>query len=111
MLPFSAPRQSRAVAHAGRVVVVDAIVVDVLLVVEVSDRTLEFDRTVKAGLYARAGLEEYWIVDVRGRRVLVHREAADGRWQSIVAYGEGESVSPLAAPEAELAVTRLFGRP
>jgi Uma2 family endonuclease len=84
---------------------------DVLVVVEVSDRTLEFDRTVKAGLYARAGLEEYWIVDVRGRRVLVHREAADGRWQSIVAYGEGESVSPLAAPEAELAVTRLFGRP
>ena len=84
---------------------------DVLLVVEVSDRTLEFDRTVKAGLYARARVEEYWIVDVRGRRILVHREAAEGRWQSIVAYGEGESVSPLAQPQAELAVTRLFGRP
>jgi Uma2 family endonuclease len=54
-------------------------------------------------------VREYWVVDVKGRRVVVHRLAREGRWQSIAAYGEGEEVSPLAAPEASIAVAGLFG--
>jgi Uma2 family endonuclease len=82
---------------------------DVLLAVEVSDTTFGFDSTVKAGLYARAGLREYWLVDLNGRRLIVHRSPAGGRYQSIVAYGEGEQASPLAAPEARFEVGQLFG--
>ena len=82
---------------------------DVLLAIEVSDTTFDFDSTVKAGLYARAGLHEYWVVDLNGRRLIVHRDPADGRYQSIAAYGEGEVVSPLAAPEAVFQVGRVFG--
>jgi Uma2 family endonuclease len=57
----------------------------------------------------RAGLREYWVVDLNGRRLIVHRDPAGGRYQSIVAYGEREQVSPLAAPEAALAAGRVFG--
>jgi Uma2 family endonuclease len=78
------------------------------LAVEVADRTLEFDMTVKAGLYAWAALKEYWVVDVRGRRVIVHRSPGDGRFASIMAYGEGEYVSPPAQPEARIEVASAF---
>jgi Uma2 family endonuclease len=47
---------------------------ELALVLEVADTTLRFDLTVKAGLYARAGIVEYWVVDVNGRRLIVHRE-------------------------------------
>ena len=84
---------------------------DVLLAIEVSETTFEFDNTVKAGLYARAGLREYWVVDLNGRRLIVHRNPAGGRYQSIVAYGEGEHARPLAALAAAIAVSRIFGEP
>jgi Uma2 family endonuclease len=83
---------------------------DVLLAVEVSDTTFDFDSTVKAGLYARAGLREYWVVDLNGRRLIVHRDPAGGRYRSIMAYGEDEQVNPLAAPAAAFQVARVFPR-
>ena len=45
---------------------------DTEILVEVSDSSLAFDRTTKLQLYARAGVREYWIVDVEGRQVAVH---------------------------------------
>jgi len=45
-----------------------------LLIVEVADTSLAQDRITKAGIYAAAGIPEYWIVDVRGQRVEVYRE-------------------------------------
>src|SRR5947209_7069527 len=47
---------------------------DLHLVVEVSDTTLNFDLTIKTALYARAGIVEYWVLDVSGRRLIVHRD-------------------------------------
>jgi Uma2 family endonuclease len=82
---------------------------DLLLAVEVSDTTFDFASTMKAGLYARAGLREYWVVDLDARRLIVHRGPAGGRYQSIAAYGEDEQASPLAAPEARFEVGRVFG--
>ncbi len=81
---------------------------DLLLVVEISDSSLAFDRTVKAALYARAGIVEYWIVDVAGRRLLVHRDPSQGRYATVQVYDKTESVSPLAKPEAKLALASLF---
>jgi Uma2 family endonuclease len=72
---------------------------DLLLVVEISDSTLKFDLTVKAVLYARAGIVEYWGADTAARRLVVHRNPESGRYASVVAYGEDESVAPLAAPD------------
>lgn len=45
---------------------------DILLAIEVSDTTMEYDVNVKAPLYADAGIPEYWIVDITNDRLLVH---------------------------------------
>jgi Uma2 family endonuclease len=83
---------------------------DLRLVVEIADSSLNFDLTTKAALYARAGIAEYWVLDVAGRRLLVHREAKAGGYASIIAYGEQESVAPLTAPQAEFRVADAFPR-
>ena len=77
---------------------------DLRLVVEISSSTLGFDLTKKAGLYARAGIVEYWVVDVAARRLVVHRDPAKGLYQSVTVYNDRESVSPLAAPGCEFRV-------
>jgi Uma2 family endonuclease len=64
-----------------------------LLVAEVSDTTLRLDLTRKAGLYARAGVREYWVLDLKGRRLVVHRRPRDGGYRSIQFFNESDNVS------------------
>lgn len=75
---------------------------------EISDTSLSFDLSVKAMLYARAGIPEYWVLDVNGRQLFVHRDPSPIGYGSVIAYGEAESVSPLAAPERSLLVIDIF---
>jgi Uma2 family endonuclease len=81
---------------------------DLRLVVEISDSTLSFDLTTKAGLYARAKIVEYWAVDIPGRRIIVHRDPQEGQYRSVIAYAEQESVKPLASPDSEFLVGSAF---
>jgi len=81
---------------------------DLRLVVEVSDSGLMFDLTTKASLYARAAIVEYWVLDVIGRRLIVHRNPAAEKYETVVVYGENESVAPLAAPHAEFRAAEAF---
>jgi Uma2 family endonuclease len=81
---------------------------DLRLVVEIADSSLNFDLTTKAALYARAGIVEYWVLDVARRRLLVHRDAKASGYASIIAYSEHESVAPLAAPQTEFRVADAF---
>jgi Uma2 family endonuclease len=81
---------------------------DLDLVIEVADTSLAFDLTTKAALYARAGIAEYWILDVIGRRLLVHRNPEGGQYGSVQSYSEKESVSPLAAPDSSFPVQSVF---
>lgn len=78
------------------------------LVVEVSDTTLHFDTTTKAALYARAGIAEYWVLDINGRRLAVHREPMHGAYQSIVWLSENDSIAPLAAPGSSFLISTPF---
>lgn len=77
-------------------------------IVEVSDSSLAFDLNKKAPLYARAGIPEYWVLDVNDRRLFVLREPLDGKYNSVKIYSEQESVAPLAAPVAEFRVSAAF---
>ncbi len=81
---------------------------EVRLLVEIADSTLRFDLTVKARLYARARIVEYWVVDIPGRRIIVHRDPQEGQYLSVVAYAEQESVKPLASPDHEFPVGSAF---
>jgi Uma2 family endonuclease len=81
---------------------------DLDLVIEISDTSLAFDLTVKAALYARAGIAEYWVLDVPGRRLIVHRDPQSGQYGSVTAYDEHENVTPLAAPNSTFQVQTVF---
>lgn len=84
-------------------------VADIKVLVEVSDSTLRTDRGKKARAYARAGIADYWIVNLVNRRLEVHRAPMpDGRYQDIQNYGPEDAVSPLALPDAEIRVADLL---
>jgi Uma2 family endonuclease len=81
---------------------------DIALVVEVSDTTLHHDLTTKAALYARAGIPDYWVLDLDARRLVVHREPASGVYKAVVAYDEHERVASPAPSGREIAVADLL---
>jgi Uma2 family endonuclease len=81
---------------------------DLDLVVEVADSTLKFDLTVKAALYARAAIADYWVPDVAGRRMIVHRNPVSGVYTSVASYAEDEVIAPLAAPHARFRPAEAF---
>ena len=70
---------------------------DLLLVVEVAATTQVCDLGAKAALYAGAGIIDYWVLDLVEMRIVVHREPAGERYESIIAYGADEPIEPLAA--------------
>jgi len=86
-----------------------------ILIVEVAVSRLRFDREQKGSLYARAGIADYWIVNIPDRRVEVYREpvsdaAAPFGWRygRSIALGPNERVSPLAAPAAAVVIGDLL---
>ncbi len=81
---------------------------DIVLVAEVSDATLRDDLQTKAGLYARAAIPEYWVVDVSARRLFVHRAPAEGRYAEVVSYADDETAASLAAPDSPVRVADLL---
>jgi Uma2 family endonuclease len=72
---------------------------DIRLLVEIADRSLNFDLNVKAALYARAGIVEYWVLDVAGRCLYCHRNPTGSGYTSVAIYQEHEIIAPLGAPE------------
>ncbi|MBA2410216.1 MAG: Uma2 family endonuclease [Gammaproteobacteria bacterium] len=66
---------------------------DVLLVVEAADSSLVYDRDTKARLYARAGIEEYWLVDLTRSTLWMHRHPAGERYTAMTAMQSGETAS------------------
>ena len=86
---------------------------DVLLVLEVADSSLLSDRTVKMRLYAETGYAEYWILDTRGRRMMVHRRPLpdEQRYAETFDVAEDGEIAPLFAPDRPLRVGDLLARP
>lgn len=79
-----------------------------LLVVEVADSSLVKDRKPKASLYARAGIPEYWILNLVDWCLEVYRAPKNGVYTSRIVLQEGDSISPLSRPEASVSVADLF---
>ena len=81
---------------------------DVLLVVEVSDSTVTYDCGTKLPLYARHGIAEVWLINLRSSRIEVYRTPADGGYAPMREIGPGESISMLALPDVRLAWDTVF---
>ncbi len=82
---------------------------DVLLIVEVSDTSLAYDRDVKVPLYARFGIPEFWIADVENKTVTVYRTPSPRGYEEMKTYRAGQTLSPLAFPELNMAVESIVG--
>jgi Uma2 family endonuclease len=84
-----------------------------LLVVEVADSTLAFDLSTKATLYATVKIQEYWVLDLKGRELVVHREPGlnddgDPMYLTVVKLDAGGIVNPLMMPEATINISDLL---
>jgi Uma2 family endonuclease len=78
------------------------------LVVEVTDISQYHDRVRKMGLYALAGIQDYWIVNLAQDALEVHREPLKGDHHQKLTVRRGERIAPLACPEGPIAVDDLL---
>jgi Uma2 family endonuclease len=86
-----------------------------VLVVEIADTSLEYDRDRKGSLYARAGIADYWIVNLPAGRIEVYRNPAESSeapcgwiYGTVQYYGPGQHLVPLAAPQSAIAADELL---
>src|SRR3954470_1879628 len=82
---------------------------DTLLVVEVADSSLSFDRRVKMHLYAEAGISESWLVDLKSGTLFVYRRPSSEGYQDVRPYRRGESVAPEAFPDVRFTLDEILG--
>lgn len=78
------------------------------LIVEVSRSSASYDRSDKALLYSRSEVDEYWVVDHNTRTVIVHRNRADIGWATVLTFGPGQTISPVAFPDVQIAVDEIL---
>jgi Uma2 family endonuclease len=81
---------------------------DLLLVVEVSDTSLRYDREIKVPLYAEAGVVEVWLVNLVDNVLEVYRDPGPKGYRSLQRLSAGDQVSPLAFPDLMLSVDELL---
>ncbi|HYH85320.1 MAG TPA: Uma2 family endonuclease [Pyrinomonadaceae bacterium] len=82
---------------------------DVLLLIEVSDATLEYDRQIKVPLYARAGVPEVWIVNLADERIETYADLAGGVYQTTASAARGEEVQARGVASLRLSVAEVLG--
>jgi Uma2 family endonuclease len=79
-----------------------------LLAIEVSDTSLQYDRTTKASLYAEAGVPEYWIINLVDDVLEVYRQPSGQSYQSKEILKPGSRITPQAWPDLEIDVSELI---
>lgn len=83
-------------------------VADLLLLIEVSESSLRFDRGKKARLYAEAGVQDYWIANVKAEAIEVHRMPRDGVYTDVQSFKGDQAISPLTLPTAKLTAEQIW---
>ena len=82
---------------------------DALLLIEVSDTTLRYDRETKLPLYARAGVSEAWVMDLQNEMMERHTQPSENGYGLIQRAGRGESLPSEALPNIALRFADLLG--
>ncbi len=81
---------------------------DILLIIEVADSTIAYDREVKAPLYAAAGIPEMWLFDVNKKVIEGYSQPSASGYKWIKRYDEGDKLSMLAFPDMVFNWNELF---
>jgi Uma2 family endonuclease len=81
---------------------------DTLLLIEVAESSLQYDRDVKMPLYARAGVPEAWLVDLEAQQVVMYGKPSDQGYGRVATAGRDELLKSLVLPQIELSVQELL---
>jgi len=82
---------------------------DTLLVIEVADSSVAYDRDIKIPLYARSGIPEAWLVNLPADHIEVYRQPASEEYSYSRTVRRGEVLSPLHFPNVTLAAADILG--
>jgi len=82
---------------------------DVFALIEVSDTTVEFDRTVKVPIYAKDNIAEVWIVDLNAEAVQIYREPSETGYQQLQTCRRGQAIAFQSFTDIQFTVDQLLG--
>ena len=82
---------------------------DVLLIIEVADTSIDYDRDIKLPAYARSGVPEVWLADIPAETVTAYTEPANGVYRTVRSYRRGDSIAPRQFPDLSIAVVSILG--
>lgn len=80
---------------------------DIYWLIEVANTSLTYDLGEKAQAYAKDSVQDYWVLDISGQQLWIHREPQNSRYQSIQTLATG-IISPLALPDITIDIERLL---
>ena len=83
---------------------------DAILLIEVADTTADYDTGEKVRMYARFGVNDYWVTLINRRELLVFRNPTLEGYESLVRLTEADAIAPLAAPHITISVCDLLPR-
>jgi Uma2 family endonuclease len=81
---------------------------DTLLVVEIADTSLRYDRNTKLPLYARHGVPETWLIDLKRRRIELHRDPGPDGYRQVLLPDRAQFIAPVLLPEMRIQVAELW---
>jgi len=84
---------------------------DILLLIEVADSSLKYDRQIKGAIYARAEIPELWIVDINGQRIEAYSDPSPAGYKTTRLFLRGDRLAPALAPSLEIEVDAILGAP
>jgi Uma2 family endonuclease len=80
---------------------------DILLVIEIAASGSSYERDIKSPIYARYGVQEFWVVDANERVTWVHTGPSDRGWSSIVERGSNENLTTPALPNFSMRLSDI----
>jgi Uma2 family endonuclease len=82
---------------------------DILLVIEFAESSIDYDRDIKTRVYAKAGVAEYWLVNLNEDEVHVHVDPSNGVYRAATSYRRGQSLAPRSLPSLAISMLDLLG--
>jgi Uma2 family endonuclease len=82
---------------------------DIYWLIEISNKTLKIDLEVKSRVYARNGISEYWVIDLTGKKLILHTQPVNNSYSKIMEIVDGK-ISPESFPDIEIDIERLLSR-
>ena len=81
---------------------------DVLLIIEVADTSIRYDQEIKLPLYARHGIPEVWLLDLRNAQLEVYRQPGADGYAEVLRPANDDEIAPVLLPAAKLSIAELW---